>query len=456
MCTEKGRTPNVARYITSKDPAISSRFEFFEGSVGRWVSISQLGWTPIESDAACKQVGRVDLYGAKRLWSCRQHFEHFNSLGTTAGTGTYLIVLDGANLPVYCDMDTEDPGWTLIFNNTFQKPWSLENAKMRNMFNHSLFEDYSVLSMVDLITHRFPGEYVDIRIDVDAVRNNGKAGIFRIFKNQSLVSSYPSGHIWPKDVDPLFMKKLLSTHSDSDRRSWFGLTVPHFSNSSDGFSLYSMTNSTYSWQKAGNLITRRPERNDENLFFPQDPKPRFISMWVREGTEQNQTDGTCTDHVYLFETRTFSKRQIFASSSRRAKTGPAQSTFRGLGWTWQVGDNEPWIQVDLINECVVTALVVMFEFNATEALDATLTLEYKSRWSGEAWTDLILDEKDDMEFESREFYSFHLRDYHPNNSMIHGRLFRLNILKRNAKFTIPVSVRWTLFGCMLKKDGLLQ
>ena len=75
-CTLYGYVPATVRYTppsttasTTPSPPASTapvaapaRLELFEPSVGRWTSISELGWTPVESDRVCRQAGMVDIH----------------------------------------------------------------------------------------------------------------------------------------------------------------------------------------------------------------------------------------------------------------------------------------------------------------------------------------------------------------------------------------------------------
>lgn len=145
---------------------------------------------------------------------------------------------------------------------------------------------------------------------------NGGGGHFRLPKTESLISSRIS-----RNIKVLQLGSVEDVFKNPENaKSGFTLMVPHFSNWTEGNSVYGMNVNPKPASVYGNLISRSPVKEKYSFWTAGLglDRPKYTSMWVREVPEEPPKVGeNCTTSSrYLFESRKFSKRQIYASSSR--------------------------------------------------------------------------------------------------------------------------------------------
>ncbi|OQV18796.1 hypothetical protein BV898_07232 [Hypsibius exemplaris] len=430
-------------------PASPGQFEMFEPTLGRWSSISELGWTPVENDRACRQVGKLDLFGASRMYSCKQYFEYYRSRGMEARSGQYQVLIDEILYPVVCDMHEDDPGWTLLFNNTFDRYWTRATAEMVNEFRYTdqlRYKDpdkkggrdtsYSILKLADKLVQMFPGRMYDFRINAYGTGYRSAGGVFRVPKSQSLLTSTVTNITTVIHRGPRLLE---------DPKNGFTLNVPHFSPFTDGNSIYGMNTNSRPASLFGNIIARNihPAKKKYSFWVPGRPElPPFISMWIREVTD-DRTLTDCNDQKYLFEARGFNRRQIFSSSSALGFE-PWKSCLKGSGWTStpspEVANTHEWIMVDLlrvhkISKLIITGIAPQLPTDPAACWVTKFRVQYRSRWSQEPFEEypgILVGNKDATSLVQVEF-----------NPPIVARQVRLS----PEAFEKRICLRWTLFGC---------
>ena len=85
--------------------------------------------------------------------------------GLTPQSGVYDITVEGSTLSVYCDMDRDGGGWTLLVTSATTYGWDNDTVLLRNASYPSVENDYSILK------------------HADAIKNGGTGATFKVCKH---------------------------------------------------------------------------------------------------------------------------------------------------------------------------------------------------------------------------------------------------------------------------------
>ena len=165
--------------------------------------------------------------------SCKKYYDYYKSRGIEPRSGAYQIMIKGMLYPVPCDMEPDYPGWTTLFNNTFDRFWTRATTESVNALNYTTDKSYSILGLADDIVATFPGQKYDVRIEAYGKGRTSAGLTLRLLKTQSLLTDHVT---LLADTAEVVRRRGPQFKSDSD--NGFTLQVPHFSPFVDGNSIY--------------------------------------------------------------------------------------------------------------------------------------------------------------------------------------------------------------------------
>eukprot|EP00795_Rhopilema_esculentum_P015280 gene15280-6491_t len=194
--------------------------------------------------------------------------------GNKAKSGLYEIQnLEGKKvLSTFCDMESFGGGWTLVLNKVSTAGWTKESTLSRNTDKASKDNDYSILfhshEVINLRKEETKFQYM---IEADGVKKWG--GVFEGHNSDGLIACTPSK----------FKPRLIEKFDNWDeQKSNLMSSNPYVV---DNPASYLTTSRKIYPGTDGVLVSE----TDSNFIKGSMEKPRFVRLWIREGSSQ----GSC-------------------------------------------------------------------------------------------------------------------------------------------------------------------
>ncbi|XP_035660335.1 uncharacterized protein LOC118405041 [Branchiostoma floridae] len=214
--------------------------------------------------------------------SCREALDLARILGNYARYGIYQIRVKNRVLSVYCDMNRDGGGWTLLVTASTREGWE-GHVMERHVGYPSVGHDYSILGFGDMIKDSFPGNKFHYRVEAGEKRHWG--GVWEAPKHYSLVHSNP--HQTDINILRRYGPWMYGTGSLGHRLPW----VPNSPASPALLTTSTLADGNIPW---GTLVAREPRTEDKNItnmiaeeLSTQDMTVRY---WIREQADIDELD----------------------------------------------------------------------------------------------------------------------------------------------------------------------
>ena len=153
-CTKatKGRIDDES--ITGSKEEEDFELLVYMNHIGQWSTLCRKNWTAEDNTLACQMAGRTDPFDRAQARSCWEHRMNYDLWDWTPSSGWYYIYSTalGRVIKVYCNMNFDTGGWTLVLTADLPdvtSQWTETSLLDRNFDTPHPSQDYSILSIAD-------------------------------------------------------------------------------------------------------------------------------------------------------------------------------------------------------------------------------------------------------------------------------------------------------------------